>query len=232
MVELATRRIWVQSYFECLSAAKTPQDRALLKSQLDGIEFSQYFRHAFRGETYFAISYSRNEHKIKEESFELTMTGPPIREGMPLGSAERARLTELLVMRLEEWKAWPEGVTTTETVQKLSSIAEKWRGKRGGRYKHIQETAVLAYDLANYEIQDRAFFILARAGTLLHSTQGTKAGLKLPLDPFDGKPIRWRQEGSQIVLWSVGKDGVDQGGPVEKPAVGDKPDDIVFVLNK
>lgn len=231
MVELATRRIWVQAYFGCLSAATTSQDRALLKSQLDGIEFSQYFRHAFRGETYFAISYSRNQHKIKEESFEFTMTGPPVREGMPAASAERARLTELLVMRLEEWKAWPEGVSTAETVRNLSAISEKWRGKRGGRYKHIQETAVLANDLANYEIQDRAFFTLARAGTLLHSTPQTNAEVKLPLDPFDGKPIRWRHEGSRVVIWSVGKDGVDQGGPVEMPAVGEKPDDIVFVLN-
>lgn len=232
LVELATRRVWVQAYFECLSAAKTPQDRALLKTQLDGIEFSQYFRHAFRGEIYFAITYSRNDHKIKEESFELTMTGPPVRDGMPVEAAERERLTELLSMRLEEWKAWPEGVTTTETVRKLSLISEKWQGKRGGRYRHIQETAVLAYDLANFEIQDQAFFTLARAATLLHSTQGAKSDLKLPHDPFDGKPIRWRQEGSRIVVWSVGKDGVDQGGLVERPAVGEKPDDIVFVLNK
>ncbi len=44
----------------------------------------------------------------------------------------------------------------------------------------------------------------------LESLGGTVPGM--PLDPFTGKPYRYRREGSGFVVWSVGKDGTDGGG--------------------
>jgi hypothetical protein len=46
-----------------------------------------------------------------------------------------------------------------------------------------------------------------------------------PLDPFDGKPLRYRREGKGFVIFSVGKDGAFGGG---SPTVPPKAGEIVF----
>jgi hypothetical protein len=41
---------------------------------------------------------------------------------------------------------------------------------------------------------------------------------ELPVDYMDGKPLRYRLDGSQFVLWSVGPNGKDDGGtPKSEP---------------
>jgi hypothetical protein len=35
---------------------------------------------------------------------------------------------------------------------------------------------------------------------------------RVPLDPFSGRPMVYRQQGSNWLLYSVGEDGVDDGG--------------------
>lgn len=39
-----------------------------------------------------------------------------------------------------------------------------------------------------------------------------EAGLSVPLDPATGRPIRWRVEGSSLVVWLAGSDWADDGG--------------------
>ncbi|HEX5273147.1 MAG TPA: hypothetical protein VFW33_21775 [Gemmataceae bacterium] len=34
----------------------------------------------------------------------------------------------------------------------------------------------------------------------------------VPLDPFDGKPLRYRNDGEGVIVYSVGPDGIDDGG--------------------
>ncbi len=34
----------------------------------------------------------------------------------------------------------------------------------------------------------------------------------LPTDPFDGKPLRMREIPEGLILYSVGEDGIDEGG--------------------
>ena len=55
-----------------------------------------------------------------------------------------------------------------------------------------------------------------------------QSAIESALDPFDGHPLRSRVAGNQLVLWSIGRDGVDQGG-VCKPVACDShwPDDLV-----
>jgi hypothetical protein len=49
----------------------------------------------------------------------------------------------------------------------------------------------------------------------------------IPVDPFDGKPLRLKREGDGLVLYSVGRDGKDDGGAaVEAQQQGD----LVFRL--
>lgn len=43
-----------------------------------------------------------------------------------------------------------------------------------------------------------------------------------PLDPLDGQPLRYeRQDATNYRLWSVGQDGVDQGGDPNRPGSGE-----------
>jgi len=51
-----------------------------------------------------------------------------------------------------------------------------------------------------------------------------------PIDPFDGKPLRWKSGGEKIVIYSVGPDGKDDGGAAYDSKA--KTGDIVFELRK
>jgi hypothetical protein len=46
-----------------------------------------------------------------------------------------------------------------------------------------------------------------------------------PVDPFDGAPLRYRVDAGGYKVYSIGPDGIDQGG--ESGAEGQSPD-IVF----
>jgi hypothetical protein len=51
----------------------------------------------------------------------------------------------------------------------------------------------------------------------------------VPIDYIDGQPLRYRRDGDQFVLWSIGPDGKDDGGaPNSKPSFGwlQGPDDV------
>ncbi len=52
-------------------------------------------------------------------------------------------------------------------------------------------------------------------------------GAPLPLDPFSGKPLVYRQEGRGFTLYSLGEDGQDNGG---QPSVKRGPGDLVWCV--
>ena len=52
---------------------------------------------------------------------------------------------------------------------------------------------------------------------------------KVPVDPFDGRPVRYRRKGKHLVLWSVGRDKKDAGGVERSPGSGEP--DIVLELH-
>jgi hypothetical protein len=35
---------------------------------------------------------------------------------------------------------------------------------------------------------------------------------RVPADPFDGKPLRLKRDGKDVIVYSVGPDGQDDGG--------------------
>ena len=49
---------------------------------------------------------------------------------------------------------------------------------------------------------------------------------QVPTDPFDGKPLRYVVEDGEYLIYSVGKNGVDDGGQ------GDFDPDIVFRVER
>jgi hypothetical protein len=50
----------------------------------------------------------------------------------------------------------------------------------------------------------------------------------VPHDPFDGQPLRFRAEGNDILVYSIGRDGKDDGGQ-NSPAKSSEPDIVVRV---
>ncbi len=51
----------------------------------------------------------------------------------------------------------------------------------------------------------------------------------VPLDPFSGRPMIYRLQGTNWLLYSVGEDGVDDGGkPVGRSAVSAAPKGDLF----
>lgn len=50
-----------------------------------------------------------------------------------------------------------------------------------------------------------------------------------PLDPFDGQPLRMKATATELIVWSVGKNGLDNGGQETKPS---EPDVVVKISGK
>jgi hypothetical protein len=44
---------------------------------------------------------------------------------------------------------------------------------------------------------------------------------EVPVDPFDGKPLRLAHKKDGIAIYSVGKDGQDDGGEILNPSIND-----------
>lgn len=45
----------------------------------------------------------------------------------------------------------------------------------------------------------------------------------VPLDPYDGKPLRYRRVNDGVVIYSVGQDGADDGGKIDRERSGASP---------
>lgn len=54
----------------------------------------------------------------------------------------------------------------------------------------------------------------------------------LPCDPYDGKPLRFKKLATGYVIYSIGKDGVDDGGLEHQSKNSKSSQDITFVLER
>jgi len=52
----------------------------------------------------------------------------------------------------------------------------------------------------------------------------------VPLDPFDGKPLRYRQTETGFHIWSIGPDGIDQNGKPRPRNSSDQAHDLLFTI--
>jgi hypothetical protein len=52
----------------------------------------------------------------------------------------------------------------------------------------------------------------------------------IPLDPFDGKPIRFAKTADGVVIYSVGMDGSDDGGNIDRTRPLTKGTDLGYRL--
>jgi hypothetical protein len=54
----------------------------------------------------------------------------------------------------------------------------------------------------------------------------------VPIDPYDGKPLRFKLRQPGYVVYSLGQDGKDDGGLEPNPKNSNTPHDITFILEK
>ncbi len=55
---------------------------------------------------------------------------------------------------------------------------------------------------------------------------------EVPVDPFDGRPIRYARQTLGYVLYSVDTDGQDNGGREQTKGAGDGPYDLCFIVTR
>jgi hypothetical protein len=59
---------------------------------------------------------------------------------------------------------------------------------------------------------------------------------EIPLDPFDGRPLRYKKRDGGYVVYSVGPDGTDDNGteqqPIPRSQKKDLPYDITFIVER
>ena len=52
----------------------------------------------------------------------------------------------------------------------------------------------------------------------------------VPLDPYDGKPLRWRARSDSVIIYSIGPDREDNGGKLDRVLLVTPGTDLGFQL--
>ena len=75
---------------------------------------------------------------------------------------------------------------------------------------------------------------LAHAGRIPDSLATLTPALlpTIPLDPFDGRPLRFRSRASGYVVYSIGPDLTDDGGKEHQRGQTNDPRDMTFIVEK
>jgi len=162
-----------------------------------------------------------------------------------LGLADRSGIAFLKLMdRLMQVRQLP-------AQERLDSAAEvdKARHALPGSFFIIHEAAPYAVGVVRWELTETARLATASCGLAVQRYRLAHGALPealrelvpmylpdVPLDPFDGKPLRYKRLERGYVIYSAGPDGTDDGGKEQPPAVRGKPDisayDITFTVER
>jgi hypothetical protein len=127
-----------------------------------------------------------------------------------------------------------------EVISKMEAMDKDWRATRGGVMAWLLAPALtkLAANVASGEAYHRLsrLGLAATAYQLKHRSVPTSIDSlvpeflsRIPLDPFDGKPMRMKKDGDDLLFYSIGLNLKDDGGKVSEHP--DRTfDDIVFRL--
>ncbi len=114
-----------------------------------------------------------------------------------------------------------------EAISKMEAMDKDWRATRGGVMAWILAPAFekLAARVASGEAYRRLsrLGLAATAYRLKHrsfpsSIDSLRAEFlpRIPLDPFDGKPMRMKMDGADLLIYSIGLNLKDDGGKVSE----------------
>jgi hypothetical protein len=91
----------------------------------------------------------------------------------------------------------------------------------GARAQAIHSTAETAIAMTRYKLEHGAYPVTLEPLVPDYLDE-------IPADPFDGKPLRLAHKADQWIVYSIGPDGVDDGGTPSEHMT--KKGDITFVL--
>jgi hypothetical protein len=188
-----------------------------LLASLQSIQYKMTLKRALEGEFYIALSTQRNLGKIGENAAGAsTFTGEPTRDGKPESVGARGPLAatmDLYNACFEKFNA--EGWDTNQAGAWLAKAAADKTRESGLSYIqpsiYFEAFAKLDQPLARRDVGVELTELLIRA-RIAKARTGTWPEIK-GSDPFGGgKPYRSSVEGDSIRIWSLGVDGVDDGG--------------------
>jgi type II secretory pathway pseudopilin PulG len=133
-------------------------------------------------------------------------------------------LDEMAYLRLMEKqtaafaKPWPDCARVSEGIEREADALPIYRSVITRAVTPVLARMATSRESKKAQIGATQIALALKAYRLRHArhpaslTELSRAGWKLPLDPFTGEPYHYRREGQGFVVWSVGEDGTDQGG--------------------
>ena len=139
--------------------------------------------------------------------------------GWPLANLDEITYLRIMKAQVDGFALpWPASNTTFESLTKRTESTPIYRGLLTRMITPVFSRAAWSREKTAANLGDAR---IALALTIYKSQRGAypdslaqleQAGFKLPVDPFGGKPFRYRREGAGFMVYSVGADMVDQGG--------------------
>ncbi len=257
LVRIAVFRIATSTLETRLNAgALNETDFTALTPVFVAAEKSSLMARALVGETAMAIPYFRmslaeaNHLSKADEEATQAPSGPPLPGRPPMwalvtGFFERDLRFFLGVMETNVALARlgpPESLASTNLNEQVVLTAKS-------KYYILSE--LLLPSLSRVLVKEAENLAFTRISTsalavehfrLIHHRLPTELGEvvpeflpALPVDPFDGAPLRYRQLAKGYVVYSVGQDGHDDGGkelPAKRRSTEHPPQDLTFTVER
>ncbi|MBI5707341.1 MAG: hypothetical protein HZC36_10180 [Armatimonadetes bacterium] len=191
------------------------------------------FRAAFKGDFVLGLSTLRSIKNMREvellaaPSERTDGSGPPgfYADGFVgrFKDAWQARYIQFHRRMLARMPRDPQDYLALEAVLKEETAREEAHNDLSYLMNKIliptvdQAARAAARDLANEAVSEGYWRLLAYGKQ--HGSFPEKLGDlgSPPIDPFDGKPLKYRKQGKGFLLYSVDRDGKDDGGRKERP---------------
>jgi hypothetical protein len=229
LVKVACTRLHLGSVPGVLEAGPlSDQQLAKLELALGSADASRDMRMMFVAERVYLLEVSRNLIR-GQRGLELG-DAPSLPESAQFSSVRARPILRMMTvgqLRMYEQyisaarKGWPEALTA------MKAVREPWCGILGAFVRisrpTLDRTAVL-FGRTIGEVRAAEVAVVVERyrvanGRLPKSLDELRdfAGRDLPSDPFTGKGLVYRPQGEGFMVYSVGDDGLDDGGPLQEP---------------
>lgn len=205
-----------------------------------------YLMHHLRGEMYSGVAYTRNLDRLggwraefgvlSEEPVEDSRQSI-VRTGLPSGTIARG----LLARYLQGWNAifrdWKPGEDPMSIAKRANALMQRDEAERRMSFHWnplwLSTVVEAAPVYVRSETYRRCLQGLSRVVAYRSRTGRWPATLADAdfngIDPFDGKPLRMVVKGDQVRVYSVGPDGIDDGGVTSnEPRAGGHDEVAIF----
>lgn len=178
-------------------------------------------REAIRGEGFFLVTAARNWNNfqtgpIYNSPFDSSLLK---RSGIPAGTVERAQMARALTYATRCLEAYDQNPTSPIAVcQKIDDVTKEEGDENHGMSRRFIKALSPVYSETGKAMVAAIAENRCMRGLALAMAEKARTGqwpTNLPstlVDPFDKRPIRLTRQPDRIRVWSVGRDGQENGG--------------------